>query len=44
MKILKSTQTKLAGMTQVGVQLVMTEVICDLSGDAEVGALDQTNS
>ena len=44
MKILKNTQTKLTGMTQVVVQLVMTEVICYLSGDVDVGALDQTNS
>ena len=40
-KILKITQTKLTGMTQVVVQLVMTEVICYLSRDVDVGTFDQ---
>ena len=40
-KILKNTQTKLTGMTQVVVQLVMTEVICYLSRDVDVGTFHQ---
>ena len=40
-KILKNTQTKLTGMTQVVVQLVMTEVTCYLSRDVDVGTFDQ---